>query len=85
MTKYKEKTVRKYVIATLDNNTQYLRSLHWGKYTFSDIEGCSKFNSLKLANEMINYYRSDTNDVETLLVVVPVEITYEIINEIEQE
>lgn len=85
MERYKEKIVRKYVIATLDNPTQYLCSLHFGRYRFTDVEGSSKFNSKKLANEMIEYYRTDTQDNETLLVVVPIEITYEIINETERK
>lgn len=76
-----EKKIRKYVIATLTNPTMYLQSLHFGRYAFMDIEGATKFTSKKIANEMISFYRRDLCDYETEFVVVPVEITYELIKE----
>ena len=36
MRKQVEKTMTKYVIATLDFPTSYVRALGWGKYVFTD-------------------------------------------------
>lgn len=76
-----EKKIRKYVIATLTNPTMYLQSLHFGKYAFLDIVGATKFMTKGMANNMISFYRHDLCDYETELVVLPVEITYELIKE----
>lgn len=79
-----EKKIKKYVIATLDSPTTYLKSLHLGRYCFlKDIEGATKFLSRKLATEMISYYMADTGDSSIDLVVLPVKISYELINEVE--
>ena len=78
----RNENIRKYVIATLSSPTRYLKSLHFGRYCFvEDIEGATKFLSKKLANKMISYYIADTGDSDVELVVVPVEITYNLIKE----
>ena len=76
-----EKEYFKYVIATLDNPTMYLRYLLDGKYCFVDnIEAATKTLNRKLANDLKNYYYSDTND-DIDLVIVPIKITYELVEE----
>lgn len=82
MNRYLEKKTRKYVIATLDNPTLYLKKTPAKpEYCFvEDIEVATKAMSRKSANLILSYYYSDTR-LDTELVVVPVEITYEIIEE----
>ena len=82
MKKYLEKKIRKYVIATLDNPTLYLKKTP-GKieYCFvEDIEVATKAMSLSSMKQILKYYYFDTG-LNTELVVVPVEITYEIIDD----
>lgn len=82
MKKYLEKKIRKYVIATLDNPTLYLKKTP-GKvdYCFvEDIEIATKALSLKVMKQTLQYFYLDTG-LDTELVVVPVDITYEIIDE----
>ena len=82
MERYVEKKIRKYVIATFDNPTLYLKKIPSEKeYIFSeDIEYATKTMSQNIAEQIKNYYYIDTNsNVE--LVVLPVEITYELIDE----
>jgi len=82
MQRYLEKKTRKYVIATLDNPTLYLKKTPAKKeyYFVEDIEVATKTMSKKLANSILSYYYSDTG-LDTELVVVPIEITYEIIDD----
>ena len=80
MRKQVEKTMTKYVIATLDFPTSYVRSLGWGKYVFTDnIEYATKTINRKYAEEIC----SDCNYCDNLhdFVVVPVEITFSLIDE----
>lgn len=82
MERYLEKKIRKYVIATLGIPTLYLKKIPSEKeYIFSeDIEYATKAMSKNVAEQIKDYYYADTkSDIE--LVVVPVEITYEIIDE----
>jgi len=85
MQRYLEKKIIKYVIATLDNPTLYLKKIPTKKeyYFVEDIEVASKTLSKNLANSILQYYYSDTG-LDTELVVVPIEITYEIIDDTEQ-
>lgn len=80
MKKYLEKKINKYVIATLNNPTLYLKKIPTKKeyYFVEDIESATKTVNEKLANLVLSYYYSDTG-LNTELVVVPIEITYEII------
>lgn len=84
MKKYLEKKTKKYVIATLDTPTLYLKKTPAKKeyYFVEDIEIATKTMSEKLANSILSYYYSDTG-LDTELVVVPIEITYEIIDDTE--
>lgn len=77
-----EKQVRKYVIATLNNPTLYLKKIYQRKqYVFTDdIEMATKTMSKDVADIIIEYYRSDTGDAMEM-VVVPVEVTYNLIKE----
>lgn len=80
MKKYLEKKVRKYVIATLSHS--YLgRNSVSNTYYFTDIIGASKYNSYKMAKTWINLYRQDTRDLELDLLIIPVDISYELIDE----
>ena len=49
-------------------------------YFVEDVEVATKTMSKKLADSILNYYYSDTG-LDTELVVVPIEITYEIIDD----
>ena len=82
MERYLEKKIRKYVIATLGCPTLYLKKIPGKKeYMFSeDIEFATKTMSANLAEQIKGYYYQDIGfDVE--LVVLPMEITYELIDE----
>ena len=82
MKRYLEKKTRKYVIATLDNPTLYLKKTPAkSEYCFvEDIEVATKTVSKKVMGEILRYYYLDTG-LDTELVVIPIEITYEIIDE----
>lgn len=84
MKKYLEKKNKKYVIATLDNPTLYLKKTPAkNEYFFvEDIEIATKTTSKNLAHSILSYYYSDTG-MNNELVVVPIEITYEIIDDTE--
>ncbi len=82
MNRYTEKIIKKYVIATLDIPTLYLRKTPTkNEYCFTDnIEIATKANSRKVTEQILRYYYQDTGlDIE--LVIVPIEITYEIVEE----
>ena len=85
MKKYIEKKIRKYVIATLDNPTLYLmKTPAKSEYCFiEDIEFATKAMSKKVMKQILNYYYLDTG-LNTELVVIPIDITYEIIDDTEQ-
>lgn len=79
MKRYKEKETKKYVIADLSQATQYLLSKRNANYCFIDnIAVATKFLDKKIAqmicDECMNNYDID-------LVVVPIMITYEILEE----
>ena len=81
MNRYVEKKIIKYVAATLDNPTLYLKKTPAKpEYCFvEDIEMATKTLNQKLMEQIISYYCLDTRmDIE--LVAVPIEITYEIID-----
>ena len=82
MKKYLEKKIKKYVIATLDNPTLYLKKTPGkNEYCFvEDIEIATKALSLSVMNQTLKYYFLDTG-LDTELVIVPIEITYEIIDD----
>ena len=81
MKKYIEKKTKKYVIATTDG--KYLRKdVLSGEYYFiEDIEIATKAEKLSVAKDFLKYYYHDTNMSDIELVIIPVEITYELINE----
>ena len=79
MNKYKEKEIKKYVIADLSQPTNYLKSMKDGRYSFIDnVVIATKFVSKSTAKEICNECIENTN---IGLVVVPIMITYEIIEE----
>ena len=79
MNKYKEKEIKKYVIADLSQPTNYLKSMKDGRYSFIDnVVIATKFVSKITAQEICNECIRNTN---IDLVVVPIMITYEIIEE----
>lgn len=84
MKKYIEKKIRKYVVATLDNPTLYLKKIPSKKeyYFVEDIEVATKTMSKKMAESILQYYYLDTG-FNTEMVVVPIEITYEIVDDTE--
>ena len=79
MNKYKEKEIKKYVIADLSQPTNYLKSMKDGRYSFIDnVVIATKFVNKYTAQEICNECIRNTN---IDLLVVPVLITYEIIEE----
>ena len=78
--KYLEKKIRKYVIATIDG--KYLKkTIEKNEYCFvEDIEMATKAITYKTINDILRYYYYDTGtDID--LVILPIEITYELIDE----
>ena len=79
MNKYKEKEIKKYVIADLSQPTNYLKSMKDGRYSFIDnIMVATKFVNRYKAQEICNECIRNTS---IDLVVIPIMITYEIIEE----
>lgn len=79
MNRYKEKELKKYVIADLSQPTNYLHSLREGKYNFIDnIIVATKFINKTIAQQICN---ECVKNFDMDLVVVPILITYEIIEE----
>lgn len=79
MKRYKEKEIRKYVIADLSQPTNYLHSLREGRYNFIDnIVVATKFVSKSVAQQICDECVMNFN---IDLVIVPILITYEIIEE----
>ena len=75
--------LNKYVIATLTEETLYLRYFK-GQYSFVDnLIECSKTTQRSLAEEIkMNFYR-DTGLIDIELVVLPLKIEYRLVNELE--
>ena len=79
MNKYKEKELNRYIIADLSQPTNYIMSLRDAKYCLIDnIVTATKFRSRKIADEICAECMRNTGFA---LVVVPLTITYEIIEE----
>ena len=82
MNKFIEKEEKKYVIATLDHPTLYLKKTPAkSEYIFTtDISIATKAASMHVAEQIKNYYYCDTG-ANIDLVVIPVMITFELIDE----
>lgn len=81
MEKYIEKQLKRYVIATLDNPAQYLIVEDGEVSLTKDIVRCTKAVSKSTAEYMRNlfYTKTGQNDVE--LVIIPLDIIYELVRE----
>lgn len=81
MNRFKEKELYRYVIADLSQPTNYIMSLRDAKYCFIDnIIKATKFRNRRIAEDICNECIRNTG---IALVVVPVMITYEIIDDTE--
>lgn len=79
-----EQELKRYVIATTGYNTAYLKSLHFGNYCFVDnLLEATKTVDRKVAEQMKNYFYQDLG-LNIDLVVVPLKIKYELINELNE-
>ena len=79
MNRYKEKELKKYVIADLSKHTNYIMSRRNGNYCFIDnIVAATKFVNKNVAKNICNECMKIC-DID--LVVVPIIITYEILEE----
>lgn len=79
MKKYKEKESKKYVIADLSQPTNYLYSLRNGNYCFIDnVVNSTKFMNKNIAQNICDECMINFN---IDLVVVPLIITYELMEE----
>ena len=77
--RYLEKKKMCYVICSMD--CKYLMRKHGVYYFVDDVEVATKFKSRNIADEYIKYYKNDVKNNALETVVVPLEITYELINE----
>lgn len=78
--KFLEKKIKKYVIATIDG-TYLKKTPSKNEYYFvEDIEVATKAMSKKMMQQILDYYYQDTM-TNIKLLIVPVEITYELIDE----
>lgn len=76
-----EMVLNRFVIATFDNPTKYLL-LKKGVYYFVDnLLSASKTEKRKLAEEIKQCFYLDTGLKEVELVILPIKVTYELINE----
>ena len=80
----REQELKRYVIATVNVPTAYLKSLHFGNYCFVDnLLEATKTVDRKVAEQMKNYFYQDLGLNNIDLVVVPLNIKYELINELD--
>ena len=80
MKKYLEKETKKYIIADLSQPTNYLHSLRGGRYNFIDnIIVATKFVNKNIAQQICD---ECSRNFQIDLVVIPIIITYEILEEI---
>lgn len=79
-----EKHELRYLIATTVSGVpMYLKKkLQQNRYSFVyDVADAIKTTNKEIAESVISFYRSDTRDNETDLVIIPLLITYELIKE----
>lgn len=78
--RYIEKRIKKYVIANMDG--KYLKkTVGKNEYCFvDDIEVATKAIKINVINDVLKYYYYDTG-MNIELVILPIEITYELIDE----
>lgn len=79
-----EKERKTYVIASVDKggNTVYLHYLLDHKWEITqDIERASKVDSFDFAKEVLNDYYYDTNCVDDIFAIIPLKISWELIQE----
>lgn len=83
MNRYLEKKIRKYVIATMDIPTMYLyKTVGKEEYCFvDDIEAATKTRGKSSAEFILRNFYLDTKLIDKELVIVPIEITYDIIED----
>jgi hypothetical protein len=77
--RYLEKKKKLFVIASM--GSQYLMRKNNVYYFVDDIEIALKFKSRNMAKEYVNYYKSDLGDGALEVVIVPLEVSYELIDE----
>ena len=81
MDNYLEGTLKRYVVATLDNPTTYL-VFRDGNITFTtQMYRATKTVGRITANAIKNEFYAYTGRTDIELVVLPIQISYEIINE----
>lgn len=81
MKKYTEKQLRRYVIATLDNPAPYLIIEDGEVFLTKNIAICTKAVSRSTAEYMRNLFYVKTGQTDVELVIVPLNITYELVRE----
>lgn len=82
-TKFLEKKIRKFIIAALSSPTTYLYKKP-GEYEykfFKNIERATKFLERFDAEIFLKEYYEATGDDDLELIVIPVDISYELIKE----
>lgn len=78
---YYVETLKCFVVATFGMPTEYVHVLGNEKYKMAkQLSGATKIADLETAERLICYYRSSTGDTQDLI-VIPMEVTYELIDE----
>lgn len=81
-----DKKIKKYVVANADTGEYLNVELRNKKYYFvDDIERATKAADYDVAEIIMNRYYSDNKDVEHNMVIIPVLITYELLEEEHEE
>lgn len=77
---YAEK-LKCFVVATLEQTTRYIHIMGGKQYRLvQKLSAATKIATRDIANDLIYYYRSSTGDTRDL-VIIPLEVTYELIDE----
>lgn len=73
----------RYVVATLDEPTLYItKNMLQGQYLLTaDVSRATKAVNKSIALDLLGQYKIKTEDVVSEFVVLPVKISYELINE----
>lgn len=80
--KHLEKRDKKYIIGSVEDGSYLVYKNH--KYSFvKNVSYATKFTSRQLAEKYVDFYLIDTMDYQYPLIVIPLEIEYNLIEEVD--
>lgn len=80
--KHLEKRDKKYIVGSVEDGSYLIYKNQ--KYSFvKNVSYATKFTNKQLAEKYINFYYIDTMDNQYQLVVIPLEIEYNLIEEVD--